>query len=123
MERIDFEELVEKGILLIPTKFRRLMKNVDVIIDDYPNQEQLNKSDIKPGHTLLGLYEGIPQTQRTTDYANVLPDKITIFQKPIEMMAHDPISIEKLVAETVWHEIAHHFGLNEQEIKNAKKHV
>ncbi len=123
MERIEFEQLVEKGVLLIPRKFRHLMKNVSIVIDDYPTQEQLRKSHIRSGSTLLGLYEGIPQTHRDTGYANVLPDKITIFQKAIESMAHDPISIEKLVADTVWHEIAHHFGLNEQEIRNAQRNV
>jgi predicted Zn-dependent protease with MMP-like domain len=123
MEKIEFEQLVERGILLIPEKFRHLMKNVSIVIEDYPNQEQLRKSRIGSGNTLLGLYEGIPQTYRTTGYSNILPDKITIFQKPIESIAHDPTSIEKLVANTVWHEIAHHFGLNEQEVKNAQRNV
>ncbi len=123
MERIEFEKLVESGLLLIPEKFRHLMKNVDIVIDDYPTQEQLRKSRIGSGRTLLGLYEGIPQTQRTTNYANVLPDKITIFQKPIEGIAQTPLAIENLVANTVWHEIAHHFGLNETEVRNIKRNV
>ncbi|MDD5621450.1 MAG: metallopeptidase family protein [Candidatus Pacebacteria bacterium] len=123
MERIQFEQLVEKGLLLIPEKFRHLMKNVSIVIDDYPTQEQLRKSRVGSGRTLLGLYEGIPQTQRTTHYANVLPDKITIFQKPIESIAQTPLAIENLVANTVWHEIAHHFGLNENEVRNAKRNV
>jgi len=117
MEKDEFEKIVQQGISLIPEKFRRLMENVDIVIEDYPNQEQLRKTHLSGNQTLFGLYEGVPKTNRGTNYANVLPDKITIFQKPIENFSPDFRAMEKLVADTIWHEIAHHFGLSEKEIR------
>jgi predicted Zn-dependent protease with MMP-like domain len=123
MERELFEQLVGRGLELIPERFRKLMSNVTIVVEEYPTIEQIKKAHIGKHSVLLGLYEGIPKTQRDTGYANVLPDKITIFQKAIENSSIDPKEIEKIVANTVWHEIAHHFGLNEEEIRNNKRNV
>jgi predicted Zn-dependent protease with MMP-like domain len=123
MERETFEQLVSRGLELIPEKFRQMMSNVTIVIEDYPTIDQVKKAHIPKHSVLLGLYEGIPKTQRDTNYANVLPDKITIFQKAIENSSIDPREIEKIVANTVWHEIAHHFGLSEKEIRNIERNV
>ncbi len=123
MDRESFEQLVNRGIELIPEKFRQLMSNITIVIEDYPTIEQIKKAHIPAHKVLLGLYEGIPKTQRDTGYANVLPDKITIFQKAIENASIDPREIEKIVTTTVWHEIAHHFGLSEQEIRRIQRNV
>jgi len=114
MTHNQFEKLVREGIRAIPKKFRDKLDNVDITIEDWP--------DVPNKFSLLGLYQGVPRTKRTTHYGGVLPDKITIFQKPIERIAGgSPEKICRIVKKTVWHEIAHHFGFNEKEVRNLEK--
>lgn len=119
MDRESFEKLVSRGIDEIPDAFFQKLDNVSVVVEDYPTRLQLHKLRIKPGHTLLGLYEGIPKTSRW-NYGQVLPDKITLFQKPIEQVARTSEDIPHIVADTVKHEIAHHFGMSDEEIHKAQ---
>ena len=121
MTQQEFEKLVEQGIAEIPQKFRNKMKNVEIVIEDWPNSWQLQQAGVKPGESLFGLYQGVPQTKRGAFYANVLPDKITLFQKVIEKNARTPEAIKEMVKRTVWHEIAHHFGLNEKEVRDLER--
>ncbi len=120
MTEEKFEELVNEGIKEIPEIFLEKLSNIDICIEDKPSSSQLAKVKIKKGFSLLGLYEGVPQTNRG-DYANVLPDKITIFKNSIEKNARSEEDIKETVKETVWHEIAHHFGLNEEEVRRAER--
>jgi len=117
MQIEEFEKLVEKGIKAIPEKFLEKLKNVDIVIEDDLTPYQAEK--LKTKRIILGLYEGIPQTKRGR-YAQVLPDKITIFKNSIEKIASSEADIERIVKDTVWHEIAHHFGMNEYEVKRAE---
>jgi predicted Zn-dependent protease with MMP-like domain len=119
MDRKKFEELVNEGIKDIPQKFLDKLDNVGIVIEDNPTPEQLKKLKIRKNYFLFGLYEGIPKTKRW-GYADVLPDKITIFKNPIEQSAQTEKDIKKLVKETVWHEIAHHFGMDEKEVREAE---
>jgi len=121
MNREEFEKLVEQGIAEIPQKFREKMKNVEIVIEDRPNRLQLQQAKVRPGGSLFGLYQGIPQTKRGAFYANVLPDKITLFQKVIEDFAKTPEEIKERVKRTIWHEIAHHFGFNEREVRQLER--
>lgn len=122
MEKKDFEKLVEEGINRIPGEFLAKLENVAIVVDDEPNHEQLQKAGIaNGGRTLLGLYEGVPQTKRGPHYGFTLPDKITIFQGPIERLAASDEQIKEMVCETVWHEIAHHFGMDEDRVSEAQK--
>lgn len=121
MERDYFEQLVNEGIKAIPQKFLEKLSNVDVVIEDEPTPEQLKKNNVRRGWTLFGLYEGVPLSERGSSYGGVLPDKITIFQKPIEEATHSPEEIKELVKDTVWHEIAHHFGMDEGEVREREK--
>jgi len=121
MTHKKFEKLVKEGIEAIPEKFLNRLKNVDIVIEDEPTIHQLNELKSKKNSLILGLYEGIPQTKRQ-HYGQVLPDKITIFKKPIEKIATTEEEIREIVKNTVWHEIAHHFGLDEEEIKNIENH-
>ncbi|MDD5721587.1 MAG: metallopeptidase family protein [Candidatus Pacebacteria bacterium] len=121
MNKKNFEKLVEQGIELIPEEFLTKLENVAIVIEDEPSQEQLKKMKIGNGHLLLGLYEGVPQTRRGPHYGMVLPDKITIFQKPIEEIAGSDEEIKQLVKNTVWHEIAHHFGSDEDRVRKAER--
>ncbi len=120
MNRIDFEQAVEQGIQAIPEKFLNKLKNVDICIEDEPSFHQMEKIRARKGSLIFGLYEGIPLTKRT-HYGQVLPDKITIFQKPIERIAHSEKEIKEVVKNTVWHEIAHHFGMDEKQVRDAEK--
>jgi predicted Zn-dependent protease with MMP-like domain len=117
----EFEQLVNAGIEAIPQRFLDLLNNVAVTIEHEPSAEQLAKHNLTRGQTLLGLYEGVPQSRRGVNYTAVLPDKITIFRGPILSLADTPEKIKQMVKDTVWHEIAHHFGMDEIEVRNAER--
>jgi predicted Zn-dependent protease with MMP-like domain len=106
MQREKFETLVVKAINALPLKFQQKLENVDIVVEDYPKTSDRMH--------LLGLYEGIPQTKRSAHYGMVIPDKITIFQKPIEAITHTNGEIETEIKKVVRHEIAHHFGSSEE---------
>jgi len=119
IDNTRFEQLVEEGIAAIPKRFLEKLDNVDIVLEDNPSQEQIRKMRLNKNALLLGLYQGVPQTKRWC-YAQVLPDKITIFKKPIEKIARSEHDIREIVKNTVWHEIAHHFGLSEKEVRKAE---
>jgi predicted Zn-dependent protease with MMP-like domain len=112
----EFEQLVDQAIKDIPDNFLKRLRNVEIIVEQEPSQEQKAKLKIRKNVLLFGLYEGVPQTKRW-GYGQVLPDKITIFKKPIEQVAQSEQEIKEIVKETVWHEIAHHFGLDEEKVR------
>lgn len=112
----DFDELVVEAIDSLPPEIRAVLENVEVIADDWPTREQLASVGMQSGGTLLGLYEGVPQTSRTTDYGMVLPDRITVFRGPIQAMCLTPDEIRGEVRHTVVHEIAHHFGIDDDRL-------
>ena len=120
MQRGWFEKIVKEGIKAIPEKFLRKLNNVAIVIEDEPTPAQKKKLNIHSNWTLLGLYEGISQTRRGTNYNAILPDKITIFQKPIEKEARDEKDLKEIVKNTVWHEIAHHFGMSEAQVRQTE---
>jgi len=123
MHRDIFEDLVIKAVNSLPDEFQDLMVNVDVVVEDWPSRSQLRKLRLRDRYELLGLYEGVPLTKRDQGYNLVLPDKITIFQKPIESHCRSSTEIQREVARVVKHEIAHHFGLDDaklDEIENSK---
>ena len=115
MTRERFEELVAKAVDDLPEEFRAELENVDVVVQDSPSKRQLAR--IGRGMTLLGLYEGVPQTKRTQGYGMVLPDRIVIFQKPIQDRCRSRAEIEAEIGRVVRHEIAHHFGFDEGELR------
>jgi predicted Zn-dependent protease with MMP-like domain len=115
----EFEKMVDAGIAAIPKRFLQKLDNVSIVIEDEPTLAQKEKLHLRRGWTLFGLYEGVPQTKRGVYYGSVLPDKITIFRKPIIESARDMEHIKEIVKNTVWHEIAHHFGMNEEEVRRS----
>ena len=120
MNKNEFEKIVKEGIIAIPEKFLRKLDNVAIVIEYEPTLAQKEKLNIRSNWTLLGLYEGVSQVRRGANYNAVLPDKITIFQKPIEEEARDEKDLKEIVRNTVWHEIAHHFGMNEYQVRQAE---
>ena len=121
MTNEEFEQLVNEGIKAIPKKFLEHLDNVAIVIEDVPTDEQAKKTHLAPGWTLYGLYEGVPQTKRGNPYTVIMPDKITIFRKAILATSKDAEAVKERVRETVWHEIAHHFGLDHEEIEKAEE--
>ena len=117
MERERFELLVAQVIDDLPQEFLDMLENVDIVVEDYPTPEQLRKSAVGQDETLLGLYEGVPQTRRTSGYNMVLPDKITVFQKPIAAQCSNDNQIYAEVKKTLKHEIAHHFGISDERLR------
>jgi predicted Zn-dependent protease with MMP-like domain len=121
MEHYQFESIVLKAIESLPEEFREKLENVDIIVEDWPSTEQLRRLRIGHRSQLLGLYEGVPQTKRGKGYSLVLPDKITIFKKPIEMRCLSDKEIETEIGRVVRHEIAHHFGTGESTLQEIEK--
>ena len=120
MTREEFEKLVEEGFLLIPEKFRARIRNVALLVEDEPSEEIRRQEGLDEGETLLGLYQGIPNTARGDTYGvgPTLPDTITLYKLPIEEAAHeDALDVRTVIAETIWHEYAHYFGMEEDEVR------
>lgn len=110
MSPAEFDELVERALRAIPARFRRRLKNVVLVVEPEP-----------PSPGLLGLYEGRPLTSRSTMDGIHMPDRITIFQGPHERSARSRRELERLVEETVWHEVAHYFGMDEAHVRRAER--
>ncbi len=111
MDKDEFEKLVVEAVEALPKSIRKKMKNVAIVLEEGE----------APGRNLLGLYHGIPQTQRGVNYYMVLPDKITIYKTTIEKSVHDIEELRRMVRRVVWHEIGHHFGFGEAAIARLEK--
>ena len=121
MEREKFEILIAQAIDNLPPEFRHKLENVDIVIQDWPTPRQLRQVKLANRRQLLGLYEGVPQTKRGRSYGMVLPDKISIFQKPIETQCNSEKEVEVKIGEVVRHELAHHFGLDERTLRRIER--
>lgn len=121
MTRARFEQLVSEAIRTVPARFRDQLRNLAVIVEDEPPDELLDEMGIEPPDTLFGLYEGTPLTERTWDYGNALPDRIVLYQGPIEDSAEDDHDIVVAIGETLIHEVGHYFGLSEEELERIEE--
>lgn len=118
----DFNQLVEDAVAAIPERFARHLNNLAFMVADVPSREQLRDGNELHGEmTLLGLYVGIPLPERSNGYSGVLPDVITIFKLPHEASAFNLTSLQREVNQTVWHEVAHYFGLDHGQIEALEK--
>ena len=117
MDQKAFESLVKRAVATLPHEFLECLDNVEIVVEDLPNNQQLKRAGIKRQYQLLGLYEGVPQNRRGSRYGMVLPDKITIFRRPIEVVCRDSGEVESKVQAVVKHEIAHHFGISDAQLK------
>ena len=113
--RPRFLRLVRRALAGLPTPFRERLSNVDIVVKRRPGLDDLREGGLGPGETLYGLYSGVPLTERS-DYGFVLPDKITIFQQPLEQDFPDETELMEEVRKTVLHEIAHHFGISDEKL-------
>ncbi len=121
MNRERFEWLVAKAVDSLPDEFHTKLENIDVVVEDQPNPSQLTDAGLKRGETLLGLYQGVPLTRRGRHYGLVVPDKITIFQKPIETKCKYDVEITAEIRRVVLHEIAHHFGISDARLRQLER--
>lgn len=113
----EFEQLVVQALDELPEFFKEKLQNVEVVVDDWPTEAERRAVGLKPGQLLFGLYQGIPLTKRTSHYGLVLPDKITIYRLPILQVCQTPERIISQVQHTVKHELAHHFGISDDRLR------
>jgi predicted Zn-dependent protease with MMP-like domain len=118
MTRVAFEQLVSEAITLIPQRFRDHMMNLAIVVEDHPSAELLESMDLDSTDSLYGLYEGTPLPERVWAHGNALPDRITLYQEPIEEDCEDDDQMREMIGETLIHEVGHYFGLSEEEIED-----
>jgi predicted Zn-dependent protease with MMP-like domain len=121
MTRQQFTDLVDEALSRIPPRFRAAMKNVAVIVEDEPPAHILREMEIEPPDSLFGLYQGTPLPERGWAFGNALPDRISIYQRPIVEACADDEEIRDCVAETVIHEFGHYFGMDEDQIEEIEE--
>ena len=121
MERAAFEKLVAEALRSVPKRFRREMRNIAIIVEDEPSPDLLREMSITPPDTLLGLYQGVPLTERSWRGEQRMPDRILIFQGPHERDSRDDEDLIVAIAETLIHEIGHYFGMSEEQIEEIEE--
>jgi predicted Zn-dependent protease with MMP-like domain len=117
MSRQIFERLVAEALDDLPESVQQRLDNVDVVVEDWPDQATLHRAGLRHPAQLLGFYHGVPHTKRSHSYGLVLPDKITIYRRPIEMRSRTTEEIRATVRRVVRHEIAHHFGIDDDRLR------
>ena len=121
MTRAAFERLVLEAVTLIPKRFRSEIRNLALVVESEPSPALLEEMEVEPPDTLFGLYQGTPLTERTWAYGNTLPDRIVLFQRPIEDDCEDEDEIRAVIGETLIHEVGHYFGLSEEKIEEIEE--
>ncbi len=117
----EFDAIVSAAYERLPGRFRRRMKNIALVVEPEPSPAQLARGRVPRGGALLGLYEGRPLTTRSVFEPYSLPDRITVFQGPIERLARNREDLLRIVEDTVWHEVAHYFGMDERQVRAAER--
>ena len=118
MDKRRFEELVVEAVEALPQRFLDKLANIDIEVRDWPSPQELRSARVPPGATLLGLYVGIPHTRRTRGYHLALPDRIFVYQRPIERLCRSDDEVRERVGRVIKHEIAHHLGLTEADLRD-----
>ena len=121
LTRTEFDDLVVSALKRLPKFLRKKMENVDVVVEDRASEEVLSEMELQSPYQLLGLYQGVPFQRRGFYYGNVLPDKITLFQIPIESICRTREEIEEKVREVVIHEVGHYFGLDDEKLRELEE--
>jgi predicted Zn-dependent protease with MMP-like domain len=121
VERDRFEELVRLALDELPPEIAERLDNVDITVEEWPTVQQLSSAGIPERHMLLGLYQGVPLTRRTQGYNMLPPDRVTIFQRPLESISRDEDDLVLRVRDTVVHEIAHHFGISDPRLREIER--
>jgi len=117
VKRPRFERLVAEALDSLPREFQEKMDNVEVVVEYWPSREEEEIAGLAPDVTLFGLYQGVPLTERTSHYGLVLPDRITIYQGPIEGYCRTSQAVRRKVRQVVMHELGHHFGISDERLR------
>jgi predicted Zn-dependent protease with MMP-like domain len=117
----EFDQLISRAMDELPQKYINGLDNVVIVYADDPDEHQRQKTNLQPNQLLFGLYEGIPMTKRGAGYTFVLPDKITLFKNPILAVVQTPEQLFEHIKRTLWHEIAHFYGLDHDDIHRAQR--
>jgi predicted Zn-dependent protease with MMP-like domain len=121
MTRARFEQFVAEAVRTIPRRFRQQLQNLAIIVEDEPDDDLLDEMEIEPPDTLFGLYQGTPLTERRWDHGNALPDRIVLYQGPIEDACESDDEIVATIGETLIHEVGHYFGMTEEELEQIEE--
>jgi predicted Zn-dependent protease with MMP-like domain len=116
MNPADFELLVSEAFDELPQLFKERIENVAIVVEDWPDRQTLQMAGVRHRNGLLGLYHGVPLTERSLDYGLVAPDKISIYRYPIVMQSSTPEGLRALVRRVLLHEIAHYFGVDDDRL-------
>lgn len=121
----EFKKIVaDTGLSPVPEKFHPLIKNVAFLIEEDVSEKTRHELNLPKNETLLGLYRGVPHTERNDSYGQfgTLPDTITLYYIPIlQTAAQSGVPVKKVIEDTIWHEVAHHFGLDENQVELAER--
>jgi predicted Zn-dependent protease with MMP-like domain len=117
MNSATFERLVGQALDALPDDVRNKLDNVEIVVEDWPDPATLRRAGVSQPAALLGFYHGIPQTLRTHRYGLVLPDKISLYRRPIEMRCRTPEEVQRTIQRVLRHEIGHHFGLSDDRLR------
>ena len=115
LSRKEFEKMVGDGIDAIPSLYQKHLNNVAFIVEDEPTPSQMKQLGMRWNELLFGLYEGVPLPRRMGT-TKLLPDKITLFKRPLELVSHSEEELREHVRHTIWHEVAHYYGLDHKRI-------
>ena len=116
MQRSTFEQIVAETLDALPEVYRQRIDNVDIVIEDWPDRATLRRAGVRHPAQLLGFYHGVPLTKRTHNYGLVLPDKISLYRRPIEMRCRTVEELRATVGHVLRHELAHYFGIDDQRL-------
>jgi predicted Zn-dependent protease with MMP-like domain len=122
VQRSAFEAMVAQALDDLPDEFRDAMDNVEVVVEDWPDAETMQRAGVGHPSQLLGFYHGVPLTRRGSNYSLVLPDKISIYRMPILMRCRTADEVRELVGHVVRHEVAHHFGIDDDRLREIGAH-
>jgi predicted Zn-dependent protease with MMP-like domain len=117
MSQDTFDRIVAQAVDRLPEEFRQKLDNVEVVVEDWPDRETMRLAGVRHPAQLLGFYHGVPQVKRTHSYGLVLPDKISIYRRPIEMRCRTAAQVRATVERVLRHEIAHHFGISDERLR------
>jgi predicted Zn-dependent protease with MMP-like domain len=115
----EFEALVDEALASLPDEVGGWLDNVAIVVGERPSPAQLASAGLRPGDLLFGLYVGVPRTKRGVTYGEIMPDKVVIFQGPIERACRTAVEVREQVRRTVLHEIGHHLGMDERQLRSA----
>lgn len=117
MGRDLFEQFVAEALDTLPELFQKKMENVQVVVENWPDPETMRQAGVRHRSQLLGFYHGVPKAKRTHNYGLVLPDKISIYRQPIMMRCRDWEEVLRMVHQVLRHEVAHHFGIDDERLR------